>query len=484
MGNSTPIPLTVGSYVNADPRSSGRRLVGCFSESAPQAAPMDMKQTMYQVTYEPVTIRRWPGNTQFATDSTTNGVRGMIMMGGVQYVVIGPALYAMSSTGTLTEVGTGISGTGFVRLACNPFCLFILLPGTTTAWIYTVANGFAAYSDATFLSYGAVDVWYVDTYLVFLALDGKTFYNDDGQFTSGTGPITFTTGAAFVREFGTDPFVGGIVDHRTVLLFGTKTTEGYINAGNAVGSPFSAAPDTFMEIGCHPQCAYAIAKQDQAVLWVAQDCTARRRNGQTPQKISNSGIDSILMALSLSGGLVGCYALTPTIAGHPLWILVCPNGARTLCYDCLTTEWFELDSGSGYWRALSWYDAFGKQLIGDSQHGTVYYMDVTTNTEFGTDVSTYFILQSVYAKHNRIAHRRLEIVTTGAGSIKLSVSNDSGATFYDRETFTFTPTTGEQPRAVWNNLGQSRDRAYKCTISGAAETFTVDAQLTGAGGNN
>jgi hypothetical protein len=234
-----------------------------------------------------------------------------------------------------------------------------------------------------------------------------------------------------------------------------------------------------MEIGCHPNCAYAIANQDQAVFWVASDRTVRRRNGQTPDRVSNSGIEQILATATLTG----CYALTPTIAGHPLWVLVMPSDQRTIVYDCLTQEWFELSTaGLNYYRALCWYTAFGKQLVGDSQAGAIHYLDVTSHTEFGVEINTYFVLQSVYVGHNRTAHRRLELVVTGAGSIKLSVSNDSGATFYDRETITFTPVTGEQPRAAWQNLGQSRDRAYMATLSGAAEMFTVDAQLTVAPG--
>lgn len=476
---STPIPLSVGSYQDADLRASCRRLVGCFSESAPSSSFQDSKQPYYEVTFKPVSIRRFPGTTQLATDGTSNPVRGFREMAGVQYVVIGPTLYTLSSTGTLTQVGTGITGTGFVRMCDNTECLFILIPGTSTGYTYTTANGFAPYTDSVFTGFGAIDVWFIDSYMVFLALDQRTFYNDDGQVYSGTGPITFTQNAQFSREFATDPFVGGCVDHREVLLFGVRTSEGYVNSGNAIGTPFTAAPDTFIEIGAHPDCAYAIANQDQSVLWVATDRTVRRRNGQTPQRVSNSGIENILA----SANLTGCYALTPSVAGHPFWILVMPNAQRTICYDCMTGEWFELSTtGLGYWRALCWYTNFGKQLVGDSQSGAVHYMDTTSSTEFGVAVNQFFVLQTVYAQHNRIAHRRLELVVTGAGSIKLSVSNDSGATWYDRETITFTPVTGEQPRAVWMNLGQSRDRAYMATITGTVESFTVDAQLVAAVG--
>ena len=58
-----------------------------------------------------------------------------------------------------------------------------------------------------------------------------------------------------------------------------------------------------------------------AVFWVANDKTVRRRNGQTPVIVSNSGIEQILSKINLTGS----YALFPTVYGHPLYVLTCPN---------------------------------------------------------------------------------------------------------------------------------------------------------------
>ena len=55
-----------------------------------------------------------------------------------------------------------------------------------------------------------------------------------------------------------------------------------MNTGNAIGSPFSAAPDTIMPYGIHPLCGFTIANQDNTLFFVANDLTVRRREGQTP----------------------------------------------------------------------------------------------------------------------------------------------------------------------------------------------------------
>ena len=412
-------------------------------------------------------------------------VRGMRDMGGVTYTVIGNTLYSMNSGGVLTALGSGISGSGFVRMVDNTACLTILIPGSRMAYTYTTGYGLQPLNDPVFATYGAIDCGFVDSYTVFLSLDGRVFYNDDGQAVSGQGPITFNTGAVFPREFGTDPFAGMSIDHRVVMMYGVRTSEGYTNAGNAVFSPFSSAPDTFMEIGMHPSASWSVAVQDQAPIWVANDLTVRRRDGQTPVRVSNSGIEAILEAEK--NNLAGCYALTPTIGGHPLWVLTIPLASRTIVYDTLTTEWFELESlasNLGYWRPLCWYNAVGRQLVGDSLSSQIGYLDAATFTEFGQPMRAVLTTQSVYDAHNRAAHRRLELIVTAGGSTSLTSranvtlfkSNDSGITYSAASMRSLGVEGARKARAVWFNLGQARDRTYKFAISDPTETFFVDIQ--------
>jgi hypothetical protein len=423
-------------------------------------------------------------------------IRGIWDMQGVTYVVIGPSLYTLtpnigSTSGSLTLIGTGIAGNSFVRMTDNTACLVIVVPGTLVAYTYTVLNGLQQLLTGPITSMGAIDCWFVDSYIVFLALNGREFYNDDGQLASGQGQITFLTGGVFPREFGTDPFVGMCVDHRTVLMFGTRTSEAYVDAGNTTESPFSSAPDGFMQLGCHPQGGYTVALQDQSVFWLANDLTVRRRNGQTPVRVSNSGIESVLELNKEN--LAGCYAMTPTIGGHPLWILNIPLASRTLVYDCLTTEWFELeslDNNLGYWRPLCAYNAQGLQLVGDSQSSQIGYLDASTFTEFTQPMRARITTQSIYDKHNRITTDRVELVvtcgegtslTTGA-NVTLYKSKDSGATYTARQTKSLGAQGQRQARAYWTNLGQQRDLALAFQISDPTPTFAVDIQASVRGG--
>jgi hypothetical protein len=498
----TSIPLPIASYQLADLRASSKRLIGCYPEPAQQTQPDDIKDQ------QPAVLRRWPGLSNFTPVGLTNPVRGIWEMAGTVYAVVGFDLYTLSAAGAFTLVPgstSGIVGSGFVRITDNGACLVILVPGTDVCFTYTPFSGGGGLQQLTssfFLALGgAIDCWFVDSYIVFLANNNNgngsyTFFNDDGRQVSGNAQITFTTAASFSRQFGTDPFYGMCVDHREILMFGSRSSEGYVNTGNPTGTPFSSASDTYMPYGVHPNCPYSIALQDNSVMWVANDLTVRRRNGQTPERISTAGVEAVLSNAEKLGLLTGTYALSspagsPTWNGHPFYILTIPLMERTLVYDCVTQQWFDLvsvlDGQEIQYRGLSYLNAFGKQLIGDSETGTIGFLDDTVQTEFGNaaaPVVCAFTTQPLYNNNNRVIVRRVEaVVTAGQGPtpavaprISLLLSGNWGETFNaavdDSQTLGVPGDTGN--RAIWWNLGQHYSLVMQFRVTDASPTFAVD----------
>jgi hypothetical protein len=421
-------------------------------------------------------------------------------MGGLSYVVIGTGFYQLSSGGVFTQLNpaTPIPGNGFVRMTDNTACLVILVPGTDNCYTYTPftgGGGFQQLVDPFFLALGgAIDCWFVDTYIVFLANNNNgngsyTFFNDDGKQVSGNTQITFTTAASFTRQFGTDPFFGLCVDHREVLAFGSRTTEGFVNTGNVTGSPFSTAPDTYMPYGMHPSATYTIALQDNSVFWVANDLTVRRREGQTPVRVSDEGIENVLQVAAAGNLLTGAYAMAPTFAGQPFYILTIPLMQRTLVYNCVTQKWFELSSLiSGLqqqWRAQVFFNGFGLQLIGDSITPAIGYLDQAATTEFGltsNPIVCLFITNPIFDRNSLVTTWRVEaVVTAGAGPagppprIDLLLSDNWGQTFYafDDESQTLGVAGDTDNRAVWFNLGQHRSLVMQFRVSDPSPLFAV-----------
>jgi hypothetical protein len=288
------------------------------------------------------------------------------------------------------------------------------------------------------------------------------------------------------------------VDHRQIIMFGSRSTEGFVNTGNATGTPFSSAPDTIMPYGVHPQCPYSIALQDNSVFWVANDLTVRRREGQTPVRVSTAAIEEILANANKQGTLSGIYAVScpagsPTWAGHPFYMLTIPSQGLTVVYDCVTQQWFSLVSVVNgqeiQYRALSYFNAFGKQLIGDSQAGQIGYLDDQVSTEFGSSSSPVvcaLTTQPLYEGNNRIVVRRLEaVITAGAGAtpgvaprVDLLLSDNWGQTFdvSGDDTQTLGVPGDTDNRAIWWNLGQHYSLVFQIRITDASTTFTIDLQ--------
>lgn len=481
---TTQIRIPTGSYALPDPNSSCRDIVNCFSELAPQNTPQDSKQQP-----PAVVLRRAPGIRPFADDGTTNPCRGMWSMSSVLYTVIGPTLYSVSVDGSLTKCGDGIAGSGFVRMSDNTACLVILIPGTSTAYTYDLQSlTLKPLVDETFTFHGAIDLGFMDSYIIFLSANGRVFYNCDSQTVSGQGHITFTgTGTEFPREFGTDPFVGMFIDHREAGMLGERTSEFYVDAGNSVNSPFSSAPDNYMDMGC--AAGYSVVKQDQSVFWIANDRTMRRRDGQTPIRVSNHGIESLLEQADLTGA----YGFSYAIGGHLMVVMTMPRAKLTVVYDCTTTELHRMESfGMNYWRPLCAYYAYGHQLVGDSQSGKIGILDTSIFDEWGAPITATWTHQAIYDDDNRIQHRRLELfmgsgraTQTGQGSnpqLTLKVSDDGGVTFRTREMRSVGRVGQYANREIWWSLGQARTRVYQFQISDPVPTWTTDLIATLEGG--
>lgn len=493
------IPLPLGTYKLADGRASSRRLVNCFSEIAPATSQADSREST--VLNPPSVLRRVPGITPYAT-ANVGVVRGMWQMGQIIYVVIGSGLYQLNyggpgaNAGSLTLLASGIAYSNqFVRMTDNGFCLVIVIPQQRLGYTYTAGAGLQPISASLYTTYGAFDCAYVDTFIAFIGFNGEAVFTDDGQAASGTGPITFNTGSLIaLRELGTDLYNGFVIDHREMLGFGLKTSDGYLNVGNSVGSPLGQAPNSYMPIGIHLNGTYSVAIQDQSVFWLANDATIRRRSGQTPVKVSDPGIDEILSEAAAAGSLVGCYALAFTMSGHLIYSLTIPMLQRTLAYDCTTQEWFELESLiNGYWgmwRPSCVLQANGLWYVGDSQSGTVGFLNPLDFTDLGTALKAAFITQNVYSNHDRLAHRRLELITTSGGSttqglsptVTLRVSDDGGYTYRPMQPRNLGVPGAYSTRAAWYNLGASRDRTYSFEISDPTPAWSVDIQADIQGG--
>jgi len=470
------IPLPVGSYRLPNPVASCRRLVNIFAEEAPPDRPKR----------QPVVLRRAPGIAPFADTGEPEVRGGLTMPDGTLYVVAGARLYSVSSGGTVTQLsGDTIGGNGVVRVATNGTDI-VVCPGDGTGYA-SDGSTVTQITDSDFTAGGGgADPVFLDQYLVFRRPGTAQFFN------SGLNALTFNGLDIATAEGAPGHLVGLVANNRELVLAKEQSTELWYNAGNPTGSPFSRSPSGFKE---QPGCGagLSLCNQDNAPFMVASDRTVRRL-GSVWERVSQPGIEGILQRMAQ---ISDCYALPYTQEGHLFLAFTFRNAGRTLVYDVTTREWHERDSiintvSLGYWRPSCILQAYGKQIVGDSQSGKLGILDPDTHEEWGEPQRVDITFQPVYADRRRLFVRCLELhvgagvgLSMGQGQNPLAtlfLSSDDGHTWRSRDVRSLGRLGEYQRRVRWWGLGSHRGFVPRIQIADPVAVFVIDALIEAEGG--
>lgn len=460
------IELPIATYELPTPQAGCQRLLNCFIEEA---------QTGKQRTL----LRRSCGIASFG-EVTGSSVRGLDVMNGVLYAVVGTGLYSIDENGDETQITGTIPGSTRVRMKNNGTDMIINLPDGTAYQTDGVTN-VTEIVDSTFTGWLGCDVDYLDSYFVFRRPGTEQFFN------TGPAEISFDALDITAADGAPDDVVGLIVNNRELILAGENTVERWYNAANQPpGSPFSRSPSGFHEIGC--AAGATLCSQDNSPFMLASDKTFRRLDSNW-QRVSQHGIEAVINRLSaISDG----FAIPFTQEGHLCVAFTFPSAARTLVFDATTQQWHERDSlGHGAWRVNCIANVYGKQIVGDSLSGKLGYLDSDTFEEWGEPQRVSWTYQSIYADRNRASHRRFELVVaagqglvTGQGSnplATLKASDNGGETFVSRPVRSLGVRGNYEARAVWWNLGTSPNRVYKVDVTDPIPLFAIDTQIEAEG---
>lgn len=443
------IPLPIGTYQYDSPRASARKLVNCTAEQA----PVDGKSA--------VVLRRMPGIDTWVTSGSK--IRGGHRFKGNLYVVSDTTLFKREANRTETVVGT-ILGTGRVSIADNGLIMFIV-----AAPDGYISDG-ATVNQVTDPDYrGATMVDYIDNFFVFTDPETQVLFSSElssGDFNA----LDFTS-----ADGSPDNLLGLIVDHREIFLAGDDSCEIWYDAGRSPGSPFERSPGGFLEVGC--AAADTLAKIDNSIFWLADDHTVRRLVGKNPTIISKPGLAKFLRDAS------DAYAFTYTFEDKLYYVLTL--GGVTLEYDIRADEWHNRESRQkDFWVPIDIIDVFNFATVLDGTSGSIGRMNTATKTEFGDIQLVNWTYQPIAAGGQRVFHDRLEIdMATGVGliagqgsdpKIMLFISDDGGNTFAEYLKGELGAIGNYQHRVLWDNLGASYNRVYRCEVSDPVDILVAD----------
>lgn len=418
---------------------SGASLVNCFAEKADGD-----KQTDFA-------IMAIPGLVEFADIATGEG-RGIHIMGGVMYAVIGTTLYSVTQAGVSASVGT-IAGTGPVRMADNGQELAICAAPTGYVYSAGILSPPAGLPQVS-------DVAYIDSYLVW------TVYDSDQCIYSGINAATsYDALDVFTAEGSPDGAVGLISDHRELQIYGTSTIEIFYNSGGS-DNVFERQGNAFIERGCFDR--DSIAKIDNSVHFYGDDRIVYRLDGYTPVRISTHAIEYQLRDATYARGFV--Y----TQEGHKFYVL--NTDAGCFGYDMATGTWHERKSfGFDNYRVGSATSAWNRIIMQDANTGKLYEPSLDAYDEDGETIAVEITLPTLEASRARVTMYAFEVycetgvgLNSGQGSdpqIMLKYSDNGGRTF-SNELWRSLGLIGEyKTRAIWRRLGQFRQRQIVLTIT-------------------
>lgn len=398
-----------------------------------------------------ITIYPTPGLKLWA-DLGSDPVRGVYEFGSDLYVVAGETLYVIDlHTRAVTTLGE-VGGSGAVRMIDNGTHVAV----ATSHYCYAAnRSGGVIWLPIQYIS----GLAYQDGYVIFAQRGTQNFWLSGLDDLTTVSALDFSTADAFP-----DNIVGCISDHRTLLLFGEETTEGWYNSGDAA-FPFARTGGGFIEQGC--KAPGSIAKAKRRVFFLGNDRTVYQIQGFNAEPISTTDIEALIAnASDPQAAEAYCY----TQAGHTYYVI--SFGDLTLSYDLGTGLWHKRKSwGMDRWRVQGAADVNGTVLVGCCTDGRIFELDLETYDEDGEVIEREMQLPPISAGARPMFFGEMLVdvdagvgVVDGQGSdpqLLLDWSEDDGRTFGNAISASVGAVGEYRHETRYNRLGMSRSRTFR-----------------------
>ena len=464
-----------GAYVTRSINAADNRCINLFPEAIPEGS--GGKEAGF--------LLRCPGLRLLATVGS-GPIRGLWVTNGVAYVVSGSEFYSLTTSYTVTLLGT-VSGTGPVSMADNGTQIFIAC--NPLSYIYNTSTAvFAQITDVDFP--GAGSVGYLDGYFVFNEPDSQKFWVTSLLDGTSVDPLDFASAEGYP-----DNVISLIVDHREIFLFGTTSVEVWYDAGTP-DFPLARIQGAFMEVGC--EAAYSVAKLDNSVFWLGSDARGRgivyRANGYTPARISTNAVE---YAIQGYGSISDAIAYTYQQDGHPFYVLIFPTADATWVYDVSTRLWHEragFSNGQFVRHRSNCQTSFNDEIVvGDYEDGRLYAFDLDVyadDDQIQKWLRSWRALATGQNNLKRTAHHSLQLdAQTGVGlndgqgsdpQVMLRWSDDAGHTWSNEHWKSMGAIGNYGYRTIWRRLGMTekiRDRVYEVSGTDPVKIAIMGAEL-------
>lgn len=466
-----PYPNALGgSYPSLSPITDQERSVNFYAERT-EVPGAKAKLVLYPS----------PGVELFVATTGLDG-RGMFAQNNRAFAVTGTVLNEITLTPAAIIRGAVVADTHPATMSTN---------GDQGGELFVTSGNNGYILDLTTNTFtqvrtgGTAQGGQLDGY--FLALDAatSTLYLSDLQDGLTWDPLQATQ-----RSIAPDPWVALAVNYREIWLFGTETSEVWVNVAS-FPFPFEAHPSGLVPYGI--AAPFSVKNVAGTLFWLSRTANGAGQivaaSGFTPQVVSTYAVQC---AIADYGRIDDAIGDTFEMEGHTFYVLTFPTAGSTWVYDINTKLWTEFltwvseDNEYVAWRPLFHCFAFNQHLICDRGTGKIYDLSI----EHATDVDERPIRRmrrfpGLSHEMKRVFYDKFQVylepglgLSTGQGSnpeLMMRTSNDGGKTFGIERRANAGPEGQFRRRVQWFGLGSARDRVFELTMSDPIPWRLVDA---------
>lgn len=432
-----------------------------------------------------------PGFSTFAATTNVNG-RAALSANGRGFMVFGTGLWEIFENQTATLRGSVVQDNHPATISYNGLAggqLFITSGNQGYCYVLATNTLTQVLTDKAFQG-GMKDGYF----LSFDRATGRVFLSDLNDGTSWD-PTQY-----YARSIAPDPWQAMVVGNPEIWMVGEYTSEAWYNSG-AFPQPFAPILSSFMHAGT--SAPFSVAMAGDAPCWVAQTQEGSGRivrvTGYTPQTVSSAAVSEALAALERNETLTDAETLIYEQTGHTFANFSFPTANATWTLDLDSGDWHE----RGRWNAAqSRFDvwqprvamfAFGQQLIGQRNSGSVFTMDLTVGTEAdGGAIRRLRIPPALRANlRERLIVDRLQLqldtgvgVVTGQGQTPSAVmrSTTDGKTWSSTQARSVGRMGKYSTQVFWNRCGGSLNLwAPEIVVSDPVPFRISGAEVEGSG---
>ena len=347
--------------------------------------------------------------------SQSGAGRGMKVMNGTAYAVIGTTLYSISPTGASQTLGT-IAGQ---RVGMETDGTQLVITTAATVYLYTVAAGLVTITDADLN----------DTANTSAYLDLRFYYDQpSGQFVSSAvddasniDALDFAT-----AESVSDDLLSVYAHNRYLYLFGETSIEVWFTSQ---GRPPVDREQVIERgiIGSH-----AVNSIDNKMYFVDQE---RRPNVMSGLEYLPIGSPSLGIEWDTYTTVDDCIVQTYSWHNENFVEFIFPTQDVSWTLHEPSGEWVEReDIANTRFNSVAYVNAYGKTLACDKTNGKIYQLSDTTYQDDGSNITrliqTGLITSEVLGQPDRsmtIDTLYLTLESTGAGTISVAAAYDGGS---------------------------------------------------------